>query len=81
MVCKGKQSIPHASPVVEAKAFPGELGFVEIVNTSKEPQPVVGQVTSMSYLLNPMEPAFVDKRDAIFILGGEFSLAEELQSW
>lgn len=77
MACAKKQTIPANSPIVQVKAFPGELGFVEILNLSEEPQNVVGQVTASNYFFPPLGAMFVDKRDAIFILGGEFSVAGE----
>ena len=76
MACHKKKNVPANSPIIEVRSFPGELGFLNVTSRSDETETVTGQVTGINYTFEPYQEKFVDKRDAIFILGGEFEISD-----
>jgi hypothetical protein len=55
----------------------GEKGWVLLHATFSPSAPLVGEVTRTIYPFDKRQVLYVDKRDAVFLLGEDFELVEE----
>jgi len=75
MGCKKRQWI-HANVAVPPAMVMGEKGMTLLKADPLADAPVLGEFTGTYYPFNERMVLFVDTRDAVFLLGDQFSVVE-----
>ena len=72
MACLSKR--PPRAAKKKPPPVPGAAGFLRVKYIGKEPTDQYGQVTRAAYPFVSGQERFVDRRDAVYILGSDFEV-------